>query len=846
MEKLKTNVWARIIAGVLLVIALEMAFVSGVLTLGFYSRCGYIPNNKEDACKHIIKEIAQDYSYELSGYYTAVLMNDTFAIREYENQFSKQNSNLAFEIVPETETATDKDLPTLKNFELTDTQYQGIFEQFVDYDYQYKELRIPLQKEEILACLAACNDINIVVNSNLDAQYYSIEETQESWVTEEEGLSYDEDYTGTEAEMVIFSEEEYPADEDEYKETKYYDVNDFGGLSRVNSDNKNDMDVKYGMYHSNDEDFHILSDTITFYGEYPDIYLTDDLDEFGVYIPDLDNTYYFPYNSTVMNRVKHMVEYIENNSDMYNYYTYYDAYAEEIVVDFDSNKSVLVSMYLSVDSELTAHDNFYTSWTLWLINHFYGASIPVFIISVLIAFFMSVFVVMAAGHTKDSETIKLGYIDKIPYDILLVIPVLMLMYIVNEYNYYGFRGYFDSRLRGFMVVGIALLFIPPFLSTTAARSKTGAIFTNTVVWRVLKLVWKIVKFLGIKIGYGVCYVIKHMNICWKSILAYILVFLMNMIVTLLCMNSGETGLWLIFFMIFGAAILAILIKTVVDMNKLKKGGMQLAGGNSDYKIDTDRMFWEFKNHGEQLNCIGDGIQGAVEEQMKSERMKTELITNVSHDIKTPLTSIINYVDLLEKENIENEKAKEYLEVLDRQSARLKKLIEDLIDASKASTGNMTVNLETVDIGIMLGQAEGEFGDKLDAGKLKIKENYRSCNKQVIADGKLLWRVIANIFSNICKYAEPGSRVYIDIDSMKDTDDRDKLMVAFKNISKEELNISGDELMERFVRGDSSRNTEGSGLGLSIAKSLMELMDGNLDIIVDGDLFKVIIVLNVAI
>ena len=274
--------------------------------------------------------------------------------------------------------------------------------------------------------------------------------------------------------------------------------------------------------------------------------------------------------------------------------------------------------------------------------------------------------------------------------------------------------------------------------------------------------------------------------------------------------------------------------------------MQLAGGNSDYKIDTDRMFWEFKNHGEQLNCIGDGIQGAVEEQMKSERMKTELITNVSHDIKTPLTSIINYVDLLEKENIENEKAKEYLEVLDRQSARLKKLIEDLIDASKASTGNMTVNLETVDIGIMLGQAEGEFGDKLDAGKLKIKENYRSCNKQVIADGKLLWRVIANIFSNICKYAEPGSRVYIDIDSMKDTDDRDKLMVAFKNISKEELNISGDELMERFVRGDSSRNTEGSGLVLSIAKSLMELMDGNLDIIVDGDLFKVIIVLNVAI
>ena len=171
MENLKSNVWARITAGVLLVVALEMAFVSGVITLGFYSRCGYIPNNKEDAQKHMINQIAQDYSYELSSYYGAVLNNDTFLIREYETMFSKQNSNLAFSIVPVEETTIDKNLPTLTNFELTDVQYQGFFEQFVDYDSEYKELRVPIKKEEILTCLAACNDINIIINSNLDAQY---------------------------------------------------------------------------------------------------------------------------------------------------------------------------------------------------------------------------------------------------------------------------------------------------------------------------------------------------------------------------------------------------------------------------------------------------------------------------------------------------------------------------------------------------------------------------------------------------------------------------------------------------------------------------------------------------
>ena len=226
---------------------------------------------------------------------------------------------------------------------------------------------------------------------------------------------------------------------------------------------------------------------------------------------------------------------------------------------------------------------------------------------------------------------------------------------------------------------------------------------------------------------------------------------------------------------------------------------------------------------------------AVDERMKSERFKTELITNVSHDIKTPLTSIINYVDLLEKTDIQDEKAKEYLEVLERQSARLKKLIEDLIEASKASTGNLPVNNEDLEANVFVTQILGEFEEKLANAGLELIINKPEKEIPVRADGRHLWRVVDNLMNNICKYAQPGSRVYINLEETED-----KVLLTFRNMSKYPLNITSEELMERFVRGDSSRNTEGNGLGLSIAKSLMELMNGKLLLYVDGDLFKVVL------
>ena len=224
---------------------------------------------------------------------------------------------------------------------------------------------------------------------------------------------------------------------------------------------------------------------------------------------------------------------------------------------------------------------------------------------------------------------------------------------------------------------------------------------------------------------------------------------------------------------------------------------------------------------------------AVEERIKSDRMRSELLTNVSHDIKTPLTSIINYVGLLKKEEVPGEKAREYIDVLDRQSIRLKKLLEDLLEASKASTGNITVNAAPTNVGELLRQVVGEYTEKLADAQLEPIITLPSENATIYADGRLLWRVFDNLMANIVKYAMPQTRVYLDLRS-----DAKMTAAAVKNVSRDRLNIPADELMERFVRGDTSRATEGSGLGLSIAQSLTELMGGTFSLMIDGDLFKV--------
>ncbi len=308
----------------------------------------------------------------------------------------------------------------------------------------------------------------------------------------------------------------------------------------------------------------------------------------------------------------------------------------------------------------------------------------------------------------------------------------------------------------------------------------------------------------------------------------------------LALFYADFGCGMFAYFVYKIIAIALVFYLAVQAKKVRDGMKRVASGNLSEPVDTKGMLADFRSHAEDINNAGEGISLAVAESIKSERMKADLITNVSHDIKTPLTSIINYVDLLKKEDLKNEKADEYLEVLDRQSARLKKLTEDIVEASKASTGNIDMNIEKVDLAVLLSQASGEFEEKFKTKDLEFIKTLHADNIYVNADGRYLWRIIDNLLRNIHKYAKNGTRVYLD------TREKDgRVEVIFKNISETMLNISPEELTERFVRGDRSRNTEGSGLGLSIASSLASGMGGNLKLDIDGDLFKAILDLEKA-
>ena len=292
------------------------------------------------------------------------------------------------------------------------------------------------------------------------------------------------------------------------------------------------------------------------------------------------------------------------------------------------------------------------------------------------------------------------------------------------------------------------------------------------------------------------------------------------------------------------AVLVILIPSAfwylcLCFYKLKIAGEALRDGQDGYRVDTSHMCGSLKAHGEDLNRIGEGVNKAVEERLKSERLRTELITNVSHDIKTPLTSIINYADLITKEKTDNPNIQEYAEVLGKQSQKLKRLIENLIEASKASTGNIHVEIKPCNLNVLLAQISGEYEQRLAEQNLTLVASPLTDDIFVLADGSQLWRVFDNLLGNICKYALENTRVYMDV-AVKE---HDQVEITLKNISKNQLNLSEDELFERFKRGDNSRSTSGNGLGLSIAQSLMRLQNGSLHLVTDGDLFKAVVALN---
>lgn len=312
----------------------------------------------------------------------------------------------------------------------------------------------------------------------------------------------------------------------------------------------------------------------------------------------------------------------------------------------------------------------------------------------------------------------------------------------------------------------------------------------------------------------------------------IVVFAVLSVLEGLCGLYFSWGGW-IFWALIRLGEFFLVVYAVVYWKILREGAHELAAGDLAYRVPIEDLRGPFRGMGEDLSAIRGGIEKAVEEQMRSERMKTELITNVSHDIKTPLTSIVNYVDLLDKEDLPDGPAREYVAVLVRQAARLKKLTEDLVEASKASTGSLEVDLQCTDVNVLLDQSAAEYADRLRAQDLTLVLRPAEGEALVLADGRLLWRIFENLLGNIVKYALPGTRVYLSCTAEEAT-----VRIVFRNISRDPLDVPPEELIERFVRGDAARSTEGSGLGLAIANSLTDLQHGTFALDLDGDLFKV--------
>ena len=442
------------------------------------------------------------------------------------------------------------------------------------------------------------------------------------------------------------------------------------------------------------------------------------------------------------------------------------------------------------------------------------------------------FLFCAAGHRDGVEGIVPNWQDRIPLELyftgdalLLYVTLVMADSAVSSASgsSYGV-GYLSGLLPCILLGWIIFL---AALMTIATRLKLGKWWRNSLCYLLLRFLVSCCR----RLWRGMGDLLQILPVAWRAVLLVGGILAAQTFLTMVMFLSYNGGPAFLIALVLDLAVILGTAWLCRQLQQIRDMGASLAAGDLEAKIDTRKMFRDIRVHGENLNAIGTGMTRAVEQRMKSERLKPELITNVSHDIKTPLTSIVNYVDLLEKEELPG-KAAEYLAVLDRQSKRLKKLTEDLVEASKASTGNVAVRLTPILVNEIVHQAIGDYDERLTAGKLEVIVTTYEGNLNAMADGRLLWRVLDNLLSNVCKYALAGTRVYIDL-STRDN----RVAVSMKNISRDPLNVNAEELMERFVRGDASRHTEGSGLGLNIAKSLMELMGGTFSLSVDGDLFK---------
>ena len=491
-------------------------------------------------------------------------------------------------------------------------------------------------------------------------------------------------------------------------------------------------------------------------------------------------------------------------------------YQQDMTISLRDGSDVTALYQAYLKSPLAPRDSalYVMTWVERLINARY-LLIVLTILLLAVCLFLFIFLLCSMGHKEGVDGIYQCWLNKIPLDLFLALLFALLL---AWASFLGDIWYIDFWYYILLAFGTAALALTLLLSV-AGRAKTPGFFKNTLIYKVFAWIFR---------GLG------RIPMVWRTALVWGALCLAELFFTFMLGWNEEQ--YAVLWLLSRGVLTIVILYLASSLRLLQKEGQAIADGQTAYKgKPIPRWLPALKKHEENLQSIQSGIQKAVDEQTRAERMKTELITNVSHDIKTPLTSIVNYVDLLEKEDIQPEKAKEYVDVLNRQAARLKKLTEDLVEASKASSGSLPVHLAPTDVNVLLSQLAGDYIEKLEGAQLEPIFHPAPSQPVIQADGQLLSRVLGNLFSNICKYAMPGTRVYFE-----STADEKTVSLTFKNISKYELNIPAEELMARFVRGDRSRHTEGSGLGLSIAQSLTELQGGTFRLEIDGDLFKAVV------
>ena len=544
-------------------------------------------------------------------------------------------------------------------------------------------------------------------------------------------------------------------------------------------------------------------------------------------------SYYTINDSTYMTSDENIYIQPENAVDTYSYednpnINYYTTNIEDFIIYtsynenfMDASKQMLVCKSIEM---LRPYE-----------NSFYILMPICTALTVLILLYL----IVSIGHKKGTKGIATSDFDKIPLEIIGFIGIciigLVFILLAQEVDTTEFELIISLLFTVYFTIFIVGIII---FDTIIKRIKSRTFWKTTLVGKIviilLKPIHKFEKFMEEVRGTS-----KYFSNAITKFIVFVCIEVFLAFIVFILFNSSDPFIFLLLEFILVAFFIQRMVKSIVNYDKIEKKLKEMYEGDNQTQLDKNQFLPVFNQSITYLNDISNGLENAIQDRMKSERLKTELITNVSHDIKTPLTSIINYVDLIKQENIQNEKVKEYIEILDNKSQRLKKLIEDLVEASKVSTGNVKLNLEKINIVELINQAVGEFEDKFESKGLDIVINSNENEIFIFADSRYMYRIIDNLFSNISKYALQNSRVYIDIQKIED-----KVYIKMKNISKDKLNIPAEELMQRFVRGDKSRTTEGSGLGISIAQNLTEIQNGKFNLIIDGDLFKTELEFNI--